>query len=435
MLARVSHSASLTYYRAALTAPGVLLPALASIVGRLPIAMIGLALLFYVQRSTGSFAVAGVVSASALIGVAVGSVLQGRLIDRFGATRPLLAMSMLFAAVVTVAVAAVEHGASAPVLVALAMAVGLSQPMVGPSSRALWGRLLPAGPVRNAGYAYEAISMEVFFILGPGLAGLLSLSGWWSGTGVVVGAVSMIAGAVAFALTPAVRGWGPASDRSHLGLLGAVTSPGMRTVAVAAFGFGITIGFVEVAVPAAATLAGQAAMGGVLLSLWAVSSVAAGVVYGVRPWPRPLHLRLPALLLGFSLLLPLLAVPSGLAGLALALLIVGTLIAPQATTHSTTIDVVAPAGTSAEAFGWVITAITLGLAAGQSASGTIVEAVGPDAAFLASSTCGMLLAALVWIRRSTLHAASRPPVAPTAIGPSPRPAAQLSGSDHASLRR
>ena len=399
----MSQSASLSQYRAALTAPGAVVPALVSVMGRLPIAMIGLALLFYVQRRTGSFAVAGVVSAGALVGVAVGSVLQGRLIDRFGATRPLLAVSLLFAAVVAATVAAVERGASAPVLVGVAFALGASEPMLGSSSRALWGRLLPAGPVRNAGYAYEAITMEMFFILGPGLAGLLSLSAWWPGTGVVVGAATMIAGVVAFALTPAVRGWGPGGDRSHLGLLGAVGTPGMRTVAIAAFGFGITIGFVEVAVPAAATLAGRAPMGGVLLSLWSVSSVVAGVAYGVRPWPRALHLRLPALLLGFSLLLPLLAVPSGLAGLALALLVVGTLITPQATTHSTMIDTVAPAGTSAEAFGWVITAVTLGLATGQSASGALVESAGPDVAFLASAVSGLLLAVVVWLRRATLH--------------------------------
>jgi predicted MFS family arabinose efflux permease len=123
----------------------------------------------------------------------------------------------------------------------------------------------------------------------------------------------------------------------------------------------------------------------------------------VRPWPRALHLRLPALLLGFSLLLPLLAVPSGLAGLALALLVVGTLITPQATTHSTMIDTVAPAGTSAEAFGWVITAVTLGLATGQSASGALVESAGPDVAFLASAVSGLLLAVVVWLRRATLH--------------------------------
>jgi MFS family permease len=416
----MSHSASLSHYRVALTAPGALAPAVASIAGRLPIAMVGLALLFYVQRSTGSFAIAGVVSAGALVGVAVGSVLQGRIMDRFGATRPLLVTSALFAVVVSIAVVAVERGLPAPALVALASAVGLTEPMVGSCSRALWSRLLPPGPVRGAAYAYEAISMEVFFILGPGLAGVLSLSAWWPGTGVVVGAACMVAGATAFALTPAVRNWGPGGDRSHLGLLGALGTPGMRTIAIAAFGFGVTIGFVEVAVPAAATLAGQAAMGGVLLSLWSVSSVAAGVLYGVRPWPRTLHLRVPALLLGFSLLLPLLAVPSGLVGLALALLVVGTLITPQATTHSTMIDVVAPAGTSAEAFGWVITAVTLGLAIGQSTSGVLVESASPAVAFLVAAACGVLLAAIVWLRVGTLH--------PAPAGSVVRPGAALSAA-------
>ncbi len=414
----MSQSGSLALYRAAFTAPGALAPALASVVGRLPIAMVGLALLFYVQRATGSFAIAGIVSAGALVGVAVGSVLQGRLIDRHGATRPLLVVSVLFTIVVAAAVYAVEAGAPAPVLVAIAVGVGLSEPMVGSSSRALWGRLVPAGPTRDAAYAYEAISMEVFFILGPGLAGVLSLSGWWAGTGVVIGAASMVVGAVWFALTPTVRGWGVGGDRSHLGFLGAVGTPGMRTVALAAFGFGITIGFVEVAVPAAATLAGKAAMGGVLLSLWSVSSVGAGLLYGVRPWPRPMHLRLPVLLLGFSLLLPLLALPSSLLGLGFALLVVGVLITPQATTHSAMIDVVAPPGTSTEAFGWVITAVTLGLAAGQSASGALVESAGPGTAFLAAAGSGLVIAAAVWARRSTLR--------PTATAPSREPELALS---------
>ena len=46
----MSSSSSLADYRAALTAPGALLPAVASAVARLPMAMIGLATLLYVQR-------------------------------------------------------------------------------------------------------------------------------------------------------------------------------------------------------------------------------------------------------------------------------------------------------------------------------------------------------------------------------------------------
>ncbi|QQQ76718.1 MFS transporter [Saccharothrix sp. 6-C] len=397
----MSHSARLSDYRTALTTPGMRGPVVASLLARLPIAMVGLSLLLYVQRETGSFAAAGLVSASSLVGVAVGSIVQGRLMDRHGPTRPLLGAVALFAGFVALAIGAVEAGAALAVLVPVAFLVGITEPMVGSASRALWSQVLPAGPARLAGYAYEAISMEVFFILGPGLAGLL-VTAPWAGTGVVIGAVSMAVGALWFALNPTVRGVRPEPMRRNL--LGALASPGMRTVALAALGFGVTIGFIEVAVPAAAAQAGHVGVGGLLLSLWSVSSVLFGILYSMRPFPRPMHLRLPVLLGGFAVLSLLLAVPTTLIGLGAALFVVGTLITPQATTHSAAIEQVAPAGTATEAFGWVVTAVTVGLAIGQSASGQLVESHGTSAAFLAAAGSGLVIAVLVWLFRRTVAA-------------------------------
>src|SRR5262249_31176807 len=153
---------------------------------------------------------------------------------------------------------AIESRAPSPVLITLAFLIGLTQPTVGSASRALWTRLLPPGPTRQAAYAYEAISMEVFFILGPALAGIL-IAAPWPGTGVVAGGLCGVLGTVRFARAPVVRTQGR-SERSAAGgrLLGALTSPGMRTVALTSLGFGVIIGFVEVAVPAAATKAGHA---------------------------------------------------------------------------------------------------------------------------------------------------------------------------------
>jgi hypothetical protein len=287
------------------------------------------------------------------------------------------------------------------VLVPVAFLVGITEPMVGSASRALWAHVLPAGPTRLAGYAYEAISMEVFFILGPGLAGLL-VTAPWAGTGVVIGAASMVVGALWFALNPTVRGVRPSPMVRNL--LGALASPGMRTVALAALGFGVTIGFIEVAVPAAAAQAGHVGMGGLLLSLWSVSSVMFGILYSMKPFPRAMHLRLPVLLGGFAVLSLLLAVPTGLIGLGAALLVVGTLITPQATTHSAAIEQVAPAGTATEAFGWVVTAVTVGLAIGQSVSGQLVETYGTGAAFVAAALSGLAIAGLVWVFRGTVAA-------------------------------
>jgi MFS family permease len=396
----VSHSAGLADYRAALSSPGAALPAIFSILARMPIAMIGLSLLLYVQRESGSFATAGLVSASVLLGVALGAVVQGRIIDRRGPSGPLLITVGLFVIAVTAEVLAVATGQPTAVLVLLGASVGFTEPIVGSASRALWVHLVPAGPLRHAAYAYEAISMEVFFILGPALAGLL-VALPWAGTGVVLGAACMAVGGVGFALSGAVRAVRPAPETRPL--LGALASSGMRTLALAALGFGVTVGFVEVAVPAAATKAGHAPLGGLLLAAWSLSSVAFGLWYTTRPWPSSMSRRLPALLGFFAALIAPLALATNLPLLAIGLVVAGLWITPQSTAHSTAIEIVAPPGTATEAFGWIVTAVTLGLAFGQSVSGYLVEHVGVPASFLASSAAGLVIAALVWAGRGTVR--------------------------------
>jgi hypothetical protein len=226
--------------------------------------------------------------------------------------------------------------------VVLAVGVGMTEPQIGSASRAMWTRVVPPGRVRQAALAYEAISLEAFFILGPGIAGLL-VAAPWPGTGLVIGAALMVTGSLAFGLHATNRTYRPAGigqtdsavvrpvvasrlgGRAARALLGPLATPGLRTVAVAAGGFGVAVGFVEVAVPAAATAAHHTSLGGVLLSVWSVSSVLFGVIYGVRPWPRPLHLRMPALLAGFAVLIALLAAGgSSLWLLAVLLLVSGT---------------------------------------------------------------------------------------------------------------
>ncbi len=411
IVVHVSQTTTFADYRTALTASGARGPVLASLAARLPIAMVGFSVLLYVQRVTGSFATAGVVAAGMLLGVAVGSVAQGRIIDRLGPTRPIMIVTAAFGIAIAALVTAIEADAPTALLVGLAAVAGLSQPMIASASRSLWSRLLPQGSARDAAYAYEAISMEVFFILGPGIAGLL-MAAPWAGTGVVIGAAVMVVGSCAFALCPAVLAWRARGDSAPLPLLGALSSHGMRTVALAALGFGVVIGFVEVAVPATATAAGHNTTGGLLLSVWSLSSVIFGLLYSLRPWPRPMQLRLPVLLAAFGVLVGLLALPTALAPssmliLAGAMIFAGSLITPQATAHSSAIELVAPRGTATEAFGWIITAVMIGVGLGQSISGYLVEAYGPPISFIAAAVSGMALAALVLARKATVATSAR----------------------------
>jgi MFS family permease len=389
-------------YRAALTVPGAGAPALFSALGRLPVAMYALATLLYVQGVTGSFATAGLVSAGSLVGVALGSVVQGRWVDRLGPTRPLLAVALLFALAVAALILLVEARASLVALIAAAAVAGAVQPALPGASRALWGRLLRPGTLRDAAYNYEAISMEVFFILGPALAAFL-VALPWPGTGLVVAATASVVGTVGFALTGAVRVVHRAVPGARLGPWGALSRPGVRTVALAGLGFGLVVGGVEVGVPAVAAEAGSRVLGGVLISAWSVVSVVAGLAFALRPWPRPLNLRLPALLGVFGALVAAMGATGGsLVALTVVMLVAGSVITPQMTAQSLALEIASPPGRAAEAFGWVVTAITLGVAAGQTVAGWAVESAGVQAAFVASGVAGVAVAGAMWLRRHTL---------------------------------
>ncbi|MBW0106255.1 MFS transporter [Pseudonocardia sp. KRD291] len=421
-------AASLGDYRAALSSPGAAAPVLASVLGRLPISMLSLSALLYVQGVSGSYAFAGAVSAGTLVGIGVGMIVQGRLLDRVGPTRPLLLFSAAYLVMVAALFAGIELGAGLAVLVPIALVTGLVTPAIEGSSRALWTDLVPAGPRREAAYAYESISLEVFFILGPALAAVLVTTTPWPGTAMAVAVTAEVTGTVWFALTRATRtrtariraartGTDRTADsaapgRTRLsGVFGVMARPGMRTVALASLGFGLTVGSVEVGVLAATSAAGAPAMGGVLLSAWSVVSVLAGVLYGMRPWPRELHLRFPVLLAGFSVLVVVLALvaPSGsVLLLALVMFVAGALITPQTTAHSLGVELAAPGESATEAFNWVVTAVVFGVSVGQSLAGLAVDVFGP-VGFVTGGVLGLVVAGLLWALRGTLAADARVP--------------------------
>ncbi|RZT89080.1 MFS transporter [Pseudonocardia sediminis] len=422
-------AASLGDYRAALSAPGAAAPVLASILARLPIAMLSLAALLYVQGVSGSYAFAGAVSAGTLVGIGVGMIVQGRWLDRVGPTRLLLMFSAAYLVMVSVLFAGIELGAGLAVLVPVALVTGLVTPAIEGSSRALWTDLVPPGPRREAAYTYESISLEVFFILGPALAAVLVVTAPWPGTALAVAVAAEVTGTVWFALTRATRTRTARirAERARSGLtrpavsgtsrlFGVMARPGMRTVALASLGFGLTVGSVEVGVLAATAAAGAPAMGGVLLSAWSVVSVLAGVAYGMRPWPRALHLRFPVLLAGFSVLVVVLALvaPSGsILLLGVVMFLAGALITPQTTAHSLGVELAAPGESATEAFNWVVTAVVFGVSIGQSLAGVAVDAFGP-VGFLTGGVLGLVVAGLLWVLRGTLAADARVPSAASA---------------------
>ena len=66
------------------------------LVARLPISMVGLGIVLMVSAATGSYGIAGAVSAAFMIANAGFAILQGRLLDRLGQRRVLAVASVGF---------------------------------------------------------------------------------------------------------------------------------------------------------------------------------------------------------------------------------------------------------------------------------------------------------------------------------------------------
>jgi MFS family permease len=84
----------------------------ASMVGRLPIGISGLAILILVQSTSGSFAQGGAATGCYVAGLAAIAPLLGRLIDRYGPRLVLTAAGLLFPAALVALVASVATGAA-----------------------------------------------------------------------------------------------------------------------------------------------------------------------------------------------------------------------------------------------------------------------------------------------------------------------------------
>src|SRR6188472_2966882 len=109
--------------------PGAVRLASVSLVARLPMAMLSIALLVHVRHLTGSFATAGVVAGAFAVSLGVGGPLLGRLVDRRGQTVVLLASALVAGAALT-GIAALPARAPVAVLVAPAVVLGLGTPPV-----------------------------------------------------------------------------------------------------------------------------------------------------------------------------------------------------------------------------------------------------------------------------------------------------------------
>ena len=392
-------------YATVLRGHGTAVPLTASIVGRLSLGMTSLALLLLVRDTSGSYAVAGLVSGAYALSFGVLGPALARLADRTGPVQALRVTAVLHPALLAVVVAAARSELPLPVLLLPTVLAGATVPPLGPVMRALWADAL-RGPALATAYSLESVVVELCFVLGPLLVASLTVVLDPSAPVLASGALAGVGG-LWLSLTSRVRAVSPHDER-HGSRFGPLSSPAVRALLLTVAGVGATFGAVEVAVPAfVEEQGGRASSAGVLLAVWSAGSIVGGLVYGGLSLRTPHRSQLPVLVtaLAVGTALPLLA--DGTTALGVALFVFGLTIAPFSACNSVLLGRAAPAGTVTEAFAWNTSMIFGGAALANGVSGVLVERSGSTAALVVTAGAGLLAlgaSAAAWWR-------SREPVA------------------------
>ena len=394
-------------YAEVLRVPHVAALVAATLLARFPIGINALAVILYLRERTGSFAIAGVVAGSLAAGSGVGAPVQGRLVDRFGQRRVLPPLALVHAAALGLLVLSTELGAPTAVLVLCGLLAGFAIPPTSSVLRSMWPTLLRDRPeLIQPAYALDSVLIELIFILGPLLTGLLTVL-MAPQVALIVSAGSVIAGTLLFTALPPSRAWQPEHDAPSAGPWGALSSPGVRSMVLISLPAGIGVGICEVAIPAFSDAIGSAELAGVLLAVWSGGSAAGGLIYGSLARRPPLeHVHQAVAILLALALLPM-AAASSFAVMLLLVIPAGAFIAPLLATRNELIGRVAPPGARTEAYTWPVTAFVGGISLGSALAGLLVEGPGWRVAFVVASGFAAVGALLVFVRRATFAAPVR----------------------------
>ena len=393
-------------YARILRTPHVLPLTASALVARLPIGIDSLAIVLFLRERTGSYAAAGLVSACFALGGGAGAPLSGRLIDRFGQREVLVPLALVHAGGLALLVALGLLDAPVALLVLVAFVAGAAIPPISATMRPLWGPMLgDDAELLPAAYALDSVLIEFVFVFGPLLTAVATALLSPVAALALAGAL-MVGGTRAFTALPPSRAWRPTPSAGGHGWLGALRSPGLRTLVAATLPLGFCFGAMEVTLPAFSEDMASRAWAGVLLSIWSLGSAAGGIAYGAWAGSLPLgstYVRLAAVLpLTF---LPLAAAPSVWVMPALCL-VAGVAIAPLLASGNQLVGDVAPAGALTEAYTWPITALVIGLSAGNAVAGVLVETADWRVSFLVGAACAMVGSVLAFARRGTLGLAT-----------------------------
>ena len=381
-------------YRAIFAAPGTKAFSAAGLVGRMPMAMLGIGIVTMVSQVTGRYGLAGALSATLALSAAAFGPHISRLVDRHGqrrVLRPATTVTVLSVAGLTIGVRA---GAPDWVFFACVLGAGAT-PSLGAMVRSRWSAIHRGMPeLLHTAFSFEAVVDEVVFIFGP-IMSIGVCTAWFPEAGPLLAATFLTVGVYLFT---AQRGTEPPPHpRDQLSPGSVLREPGLQVLAMVFVGTGAVFGSVEVTTVAFADEHGHKAAASLVLAAYALGSCLAGLVFGMLT-PRGTAIRrflLGICLMSVSMIPPLLV--GNLPFLAMALFLSGLSIAPTMVTSMGLIEQSVPRAKLTEGITWASTGLAIGIAVGAALAGRVIDARDASTAFAVPASAAVFAAAVAFL--------------------------------------
>lgn len=364
--------------------PGALKFSLSGLLARLPIAVLGIGIVLFIQGETGSYATAGFVMGTFMLVQAIMNPVVAGFVDRHGQAKVMVPVVIVHSIALAGLVASVSlHWWTALVYVFAGVAGG-TVGSLGSLVRARWSHAAKSPRQLDTAFSWEAVADEILFVTGPVLVTFLATM-WMPAAGVITSGVATLIGSALFysqkSTEPPVT-YEPGSAKGAV-----LTNSGILTAVIVQVFLGVNFGTIDVSAVAFAEARDAKALAGVALSCFAAGSLIAGAVYGAIEWKIPVHLRFAGAVALLCLGSWTLIFAESLVVFGIMLFGIGFAIAPSLIGASSVIQSLAPKKRLTEALAWIGTALGFGVSIGSAVTGWVVEHVSIDAALWIPGVC------------------------------------------------
>lgn len=348
----------------------------AGLIARLPLPMMGIGIIMMISQITGSYALAGAISASFVFTYAVLSPQISRLVDKHGQSRVLPLFTMISVIGIGGMLISVWLQWHSSLLFIFAIMMGF-MPCISAMIRARWTAIYKEDSRLQTAYSLETVLDEVTFIIGPPISVAFSVS-FFPQAGLLIAACFLIIGVLALVLQrktePLVLQINELQVNSNRHSV--IHFSIVKILTIIMIFMGVIVGTIDIFSVAFANKQGEPMGASLVLSAYAIGSCIAGLLFG----SLKLSISLPRLLFigaiaTFVTALPLIVVGS-IFQLSAVVLISGIFFAPTLIVTMSLIERGIPEHQLTEGMTWLLAGLNIGVAMGAILAGQMVDYFG-----------------------------------------------------------